>query len=1338
MAKRVFSLLLALVMVIGMLPATANAASLDNGLVYQVYADHVEITDYTGDATEVVIPAEIEGLPVTVIGRSAFNSCTNLTSITIPDSVTSIGSYAFYQCSSLTSISIPQSVTTIGDGICSECTSLTGIYVDENNPNYSSDDRGVLFNKEKTELILAPGTIEGSYEIPSGVSLIHENAFLNCARLTHVTIPYGITSIDTRTFSGCSALTSITIPESVTYLGYTAFSGCSSLIDISIPDSVTAIGGWAFHGCTRLTSVYIPRSVVFIDGDVFMGCSNLTGIHVDENNPNYSNDAQGVLYNKDKTTLIQALGVITEYTVPDSVVTIGERSFYGCSNLTNISLPDSVVAIEPAAFEYCTGLTNITIPKNVTSIGSSAFYGCKGMFSIMFEGDAPKIDQNAFYSVSATACYPTGNATWTNTVRKGYGGKLTWVSYSPTHDHAYTAVVTAPTCTSQGFTTCICECGASYRIDYVDALGHEYKNFFCIRCNAIDTNLRYTVYADHVEITSYYGRETEIVIPAKIERKPVTVIGDYAFAYSSNLTSIELPYTLTAIESEAFYHCTDLVTISIPDGVTYIASSAFEGCTSLVSVSIPDSVGSIGISAFYDCTSLDNVTIPDSVTSIGIYAFAGCYSLTSIFIPDSVDFIGVSAFGDCRGLNEIRVHKNNPNFSSDDRGVLFNKQKTTLIQAPGTLTDYTVPDSVTTIGDSAFVGCLGLTSISIPDSVTTIIDGAFFNCSSLTSISIPNSVTAIDGYTFQYCTSLTSIELPDSITSIGEYAFYGCTGLTSISIPKNVTSIMNGTFFSCSGLTSITFLGDAPQFGDNVFRDVTATVYYPSDNTTWTENIMLNYGGQITWASQTSTHSHEYNAVVIAPACAALGYTSYICECGAHYAVDYVDALGHDYADGVCTRCGWVDIGLQYLVYSDHVEITGCSENVTDVVIPAVIEGKPVTTICDWTFWGCSNLTSIFIPDSVTSIIDPYFINNPSINRFQVDENNPNYSSDDRGVLFNKAKTELIRAPGGITGSYAIPYGVTSFSESAFSGCTSLTSISIPNSLTSTVEGVFSGCTSLTSIDFPNNFVSIGHRSFSSCTSLTTITIPSRVTSIGNYAFSDCSSLTSITFKGGAPKFFSNTFLDITAAAYYPANNSTWTTDVMQHYGGTITWVPYIPTTPPNPFTDVPAGSFYEVPVLWALENDITTGISPTTFSPDDQCIRAQVVTFLWRAEGTPAPNSAVNPYSDVNPGSYFYNPVLWAVENKITTGLSATHFGSNEVCNRAQVVTFLWRAAGCPEPSSTDDPFADVSPTDYYYKPVLWALESGITTGLSPNHFGAAAPCNRAQVVTFLYRAYN
>ena len=180
------------------------------------------------------------------------------------------------------------------------------------------------------------------------------------------------------------------------------------------------------------------------------------------------------------------------------------------------------------------------------------------------------------------------------------------------------------------------------------------------------------------------------------------------------------------------------------------------------------------------------------------------------------------------------------------------------------------------------------------------------------------------------------------------------------------------------------------------------------------------------------------------------------------------------------------------------------------------------------------------------------------------------------------------------------------------------------------------------------------------------------------------------------------------------------------------------PVKPENPFVDVPADSFYADPVLWAVEKGITTGVDATHFGPNENCLRAQAVTFLWRAAGEPEPVNTVNPFVDVKETDFFYKAVLWAVEKGITTGVDATHFGPMLECNRAQIVTFLYRAMGAPEIENRYNPFSDLEVGAFYFDAVLWAVENEVTSGISAELFAPGQLCNRAQIVTFLYRAYN
>ena len=265
----------------------------------------------------------------------------------------------------------------------------------------------------------------------------------------------------------------------------------------------------------------------------------------------------------------------------------------------------------------------------------------------------------------------------------------------------------------------------------------------------------------------------DVVIPSSVEHNNVTYsvtsIGDSAFYGCSDLTSISIPNSVTSIGSSAFRECSGLTSVSIPNSVTSIGNIAFSDCRGLTSVALPNSVTSIGYSAFYHCSGLTSITIPNNVTSIasntfsgcrsltsvtipygvgfiGNYAFFDCRSLTSITIPNSVSHIGYAAFHACNSLNSINVPLGNGYFSSID-GVLYDNPRETLIQCPGARTSLTIPNSVTTIGESAFIYCHDLTSVTIPNSVTSIGRGAFYRCNSLTSIkclaAVPPSLDTI-------------------------------------------------------------------------------------------------------------------------------------------------------------------------------------------------------------------------------------------------------------------------------------------------------------------------------------------------------------------------------------------------------------------------------------------------------------------------------------------------------------------------------------------------------------------------------------------------------------------
>ena len=588
-----------------------------------------------------------------------------------------------------------------------------------------------------------------------------------------------VTSIKGSAFSSCDSLTSISLPSSVTTVGDGAFNGCDSLTSISLPSGVTSIGSSAFYGCDSLTSISIPSSVTSIGGRAFYNCSSLTSV---------------------------------TFQVNSQLTSIGSETFEDCSSLTSISVPASVTSIGYESFHNCLSLTSVTFQVNsqLTSIGAYAFKDCTKLASITIPNSVTSIDVDAFYGCTSiqTVTMPTFAISYilktnlkTVIITKGE-----CISSSAFRDCFSLTSITIPSSV-----TSIGDCAF---------FGCSSLTSITIGENSQLTSIGYEAFYNCSSLKS-------ISIPPS-----VTSIGEKAFEYCSNLTSISIPSSVTSIGSYAFsdtgyynnesnwengvlYIDNHLIkakdTLSgvytVKAGVLTIADAVFEDCSSLTSISFGDNsqLTNIGDYAFWGCTRLSSIIIPASVTSIGEDAFLGCTRLSSIIIPASVTSIGEDAFKGCAGLSSIVVEKGNTSYHRGGNCLIETASKTLILGCKNSVIP--TDGSVTSIGNSAFYGCTGLSSITIPANVT----------------------------------------------SIGEYAFYDCDSLTSISIPSSVTRIGNSAFFGCSSLASINIHGSATRIGYNAFS---GTGYYNNENN-WDEDGVLYIGNHLIKA-KIDTHSNGY------------------------------------------------------------------------------------------------------------------------------------------------------------------------------------------------------------------------------------------------------------------------------------------------------------------------------------------------------------------------------------------------------------------------------------------------------------------------------------------------
>ena len=1071
----------------------------------------------------------------------------------------------------------------------------------------------------------------------------------------------------------------VVIGEGITYIGASSFWN-RNLLSLKLPDSLEVIGSGAFSTTSGLKELTLPKNVKTIEQYAFFS-SELESIQL-----------------------------------PEGLVTIGNLAFAESTKLTAIDLPDSLTAIGDNAFSE-TGLTEIFIPRNVTSIGN-------GAFSVYQE----KYD--------------------------GYDYDQYLVAVKEYKVHPDNAVYTAKD-------------GLLMSKDGTKLL-------------AVPND-----------------RKGTFTVPAG-----VTEIGDGAFQYCEQLQEIIIPEGVTKIGEKAFLWNRNLSYVVIPDSVTEIGAYAFEYCKALPSVKLPTGLTEISEGLFKD-SNLRTLQVPASVTVIGKDAFKYSY-LYSVALPVSLKTVEAGAFSDLMGdygnrftdvfyagtqaqWDAISVGENNDaltgatvhpeewalsgsawKYSINDGKLEIMYQAVNLYPWLAWREDiksvyWNVSENVVEIGGGMFKNCSSLAEFKFRDDITydgalgRISAEAFAGCSSLETFTVPGSIYNIYSNAFADCTSLKTLYLSRDVYGYGENAFAGCIALTDVYTEKTEEEWENNS--EPGGGAKVDPFENLPN----------VTVHYKQvptsgtlDNLTWTydrETKTLTISGQGPMKNFVENEARPWDEWFLEGGEYTVVFEEGVTSVGA-YAFDWdvIRVLNVQFASTIESigQQAFSGTKLPRLVFNEGLKTIGdaafhnCTlnqqyDNVmaswdTVVILPETLE-----RIEGSAFYGISP-TIVYLPASLQYMGDYPFQNyflkiyyggsEEQWNRIQISERNDDNVK--TPAYYNAGCPHLVQT---IAGKAAT---CTETGLTDGEGCAVCGAVTKEQQVIDKISHSFADhtCTNCGMTIDPTKPLegSIGGLSWAFDINSGRLTV-SGEGAIPDYAAADVpwspwsGEVLSVSMDGTVSAIGDNAFagFDKLNEVNYAGTLYSWQqTDI----GTGNEALTNAQLNTEEVFTDVLSGDWFYNPVNWAVSSNVTGGLGNGLFGPNNFCTRAQVVTFLYAAAGKPEVTATENPFEDVADDAWYAKPVLWAVENGITSGIDATHFGPDVTCTRAQVVTFLYAAAGKPEITASST-FDDVADSDWFAKPVIWAKENDVTGGISATEFGPNNTCTRAQVVTFLYKVY-
>ncbi len=1239
---------------------------------------------YKNSITKIVLN---EGL--TRIGKSAFLQ-TVITDITIPETVTSIGQNAFWNCNTIKT-EIPASVTELGE------TAFFGSFdvtVSEDNPAYCCEDN-IIYNKDKTELIQASQKIQDEVTIPETVQTIGAYAFYGCTDTSgQLTIPDSVETIENAAFYG-TGITSLTLGGSVQTIGKNAFAACTSLAgELVIPDSVTTIEKSAFSrkdidNTNRISNIRFGKSVKTVGENAFLGCTSVTSLQLNEGLQEIGQYAF-----KDLTALTGDLSI------PATVTTIGEGVFLGCTSLNGtLTIGGELTEIDGVLLDKLVGanivdnFTAVILREGVTTIGDDAFDNCKNLAEVTIPSTVTRIGDSAFASTAISKlALPDGLleigtsafASCTQLKEVVIPATVERIGYAAFAYNTGTETVVVPY-TKNGIEYDTDQSGHAY---VFSTYGDNSKLKTVILGNSPEKNGVQTLFANSLANVEY------MILGAGVQS-----IGDWFLSDDSDFKGGIYPSTLPILDHDAAF--TDKAT-----KFTLATDTAMVNGSTLNMMQLEKPENGEDISS--------NITYSSSDTAVASVDEKGV--ITAVGAPGSSATISALYKGVVFAQIELSIVTQSVPVNMADRTETYDGTAKT-ITATGTIpTDLTLTYTYKTedgqILQSAPVNAGTYTVEVTSENKNYELTGKTSATLTINPASIASATATVAGtytYTGAAITPTVTVELGGKTLTENDYTVTASNNVNAGTASFTVTgkgnyeSTVTGTFTIAPATLTVTaddkimVLGGAlPTWTYTVEglkgNDPLTTEPNLSCDANGTQigSFTITISGAAAGGNYTVTHVNGKLTVtekadvsgqmtVTAPASlvydgAAKAYTA-ACAGISQWTYTYKDAQGKT------LEAAPVNAGA----YTVTISGTG-DASFAQKMVDFTIEKAPLTIQAeDQTIRAGKDLPEFTY--TVTGLV--------------------------KGEKLAKEPTLTCDTDGKTPGEYPIvPSNADAGNNYEISYKNGTLTVTKRTSGGSSADKEYS----VSVDDGKHGTVTVSPKRAEKGDTVTITVKPNKGYELDELIVTDSKGREIDLREKGDNKFtFKMPGSKVAVEATFRA----------------VEEIPEVPQLV-NPFVDVNENAYYHDAVLWAVEKGITGGTSAATFSPDDACTRAQMVTFLWRAAGSPVVNYAMS-FTDVPADAYYAEAVRWAVSQGITAGTSATTFDPNATVTRGQTVTFLWRAAGSPV--VVGDSFADVAADAYYAPAVAWAVREGITAGVGAETFAPSADCTRGQIVTFLYR---